>query len=120
MVAFLPVGMFTALFRPLPGEVLNVFGFFASLENMATLGLLWLAIKRTRWEELKEPVVTWALSLVVAWSTVYAFVSGYNLGTASRYRLQILPVMICLLVYLARRRSSVPSIVADYPDNLRH
>jgi hypothetical protein len=113
MAAFLPFGVFTALFRPLPGEVLNIFGIFASLENMATLGLLWLAIKRTHWEELKEPVVTWALSFVIAWSTVYAFVSSYNLGTASRYRLQILPVMICLLVYLSRRRAPVPSSVTD-------
>jgi hypothetical protein len=113
MAAFLPLGVFTALFRPLPGEVLNIFGIFASLENMATLGLLWLAIKRTHWEELKEPVVTWALSFVIAWSTVYAFVSSYNLGTASRYRLQILPVMICLLVYLSRRRAPVPSSVTD-------
>ena len=115
MVAFLPLGIFTALFRPLPGEVLNVFGFLASLENTVTLSLLWLAVRRTRWEELKEPVVMWALLLVVTWSIVYAFVSSYNLGTASRYRLQILPVMICLLVYLSRRRSSASSFVQGPP-----
>lgn len=119
MIAFLPVGMFTALFRPLPGEVLNIFGLLASLENIATLGLLWLAIRRTRWEELKEPVVMWALLFVIIWATIYSFVSGYNLGTASRYRLQILPVMICLLVYLSRRRALMPSFVTDHPDNLR-
>jgi len=111
MVAFLPLGVFTALFRPLPGEVLNVFGLLASLENMVSLALLCLAVKRTRWEELKEPVVMWALLFVIVWSTIYAFISSYNLGTATRYRLQILPVMICLLVYLSRRRSPVPSLV---------
>lgn len=118
MVAFLPVGIFTALFRPLPGEVPNIFGLLASLENIAVLWLLWLAIKRTRWEELKEPVVMWAWLFVITWSTVYAFVSSYNLGTASRYRLQILPVMICLLVYLSRRRALAPSLVTDHADNL--
>lgn len=111
MVTYLPVGIFTALFRPLPGEVLNIFGFLASLENIAALGLLWLAIKRTRWEELKEPVISWALTLIIVWSIMYAFISSYNLGTASRYRLQILPVLICLLVYLSRRRLPVPSLV---------
>jgi hypothetical protein len=111
MVAFLPVGIFTALFRPLPGEVLNIFGFLASLENIVALALLWLAIKRTRWDEVKEPVVMWALLFVLTWSVVYAFVSSYNLGTATRYRLQILPVLICLLVYLSRRRPSEPSAV---------
>lgn len=110
MVLFLPVGIFTALFRPLPGEVPNIFGFLASLENMVSLALLWLAIKRTHWEELKEPVVMWALLFVLTWSIVYAFVSSYNLGTATRYRLQILPVLICLLVYLSRRRFPVPSL----------
>jgi hypothetical protein len=113
MVAFLPVGIFTALFRPLPGEVLNVFGLLASLENIVALSLLCLAVIRTRWEELKEPVVMWAGLFVITWSAIYAFVSSYNLGTASRYRLQILPVMICLLVYLSRRRSPVPSSVTD-------
>lgn len=111
MVMFLPVGIFTALFRPLPGEVPNIFGLLASLENVVMLWLLWLAIRRTQWKELKEPIVTWALSLVIAWSILYAFISSYNLGTASRYRLQVLPVMICLLVYLSRRRSPVPSLV---------
>lgn len=111
MAAFLPLGIFTALFRPLPGEALSIFGFLASLENMVSLGLLWLAIKRTRWEELKEPVVMWALLFVVTWAAVYAFVSGYNLGTASRYRLQILPIMICLLVHLSRRRLPVQAFI---------
>ena len=110
MVAFLPLGIFTTLFRPLPGEVLNAFGFFASLENTVTLSLLWMAVIRTRWQELKEPVVMWAGLFIITWSTIYAFVSSYNLGTASRYRLQILPVMICLLFYLSRRRSPVPSL----------
>src|SRR2546426_11616663 len=37
VVTFLPLGFFTALFRPLPGEVPNPFGAMAGAENVAVL-----------------------------------------------------------------------------------
>lgn len=105
IVAFAPIGAFTALFRPLPGEVLSPFGLLASIENVALLMLLWTAVKRTRWRELQEPMVIWAILLVLTWATVYGFLSQ-NLGTVVRYKLQILPVLLGLLLYLSRRRLS--------------
>ncbi len=105
MVAFAPLGIFTALFRPLPGEILNPFGLLAGLENLVLLSLLLLAIKRTGWREARQPLVIWAIFLVVIWAAVYGFVSYQNLGTAVRFKLQILPVLVGLLLYLARRRS---------------
>lgn len=107
MVAFVPIGAFTALFRPLPGDVLNPFGLLAGLENVVLLVLLLRAIKRTRREELKEPLVMWAILLVIIWATVYGFVSYQNLGTAVRWRLQILPVLLGLLLYLGRRHQKI-------------
>ena len=104
VIAYAPLGAFTALFRPLPGDVLSPFGLLASFENVVLLFLLWKAVKRTRWRELKEPVVMWAILLVLTWATVYGFIS-YNMGTVVRYKLQILPILLGLLLYLSRRRS---------------
>ncbi|WP_133296026.1 hypothetical protein [Zooshikella ganghwensis] len=37
MIVFAPIGVFTALFRPLLGEVNNIFGILAGLENTLLL-----------------------------------------------------------------------------------
>lgn len=105
MIRFLPVGMFTALFRPLPGEVMNPFGLLAGLENLLLLGLAAVALVRLRPRELADPLVLWALAWVLAWAALYGFVSYQNLGTAVRFKLQILPVLLLLSLHLARRRS---------------
>lgn len=104
LIRFLPAGMFTALFRPLPGDVMNAFGLLAGVENVGVLALLALAVWRTRLADFRDPVVSWATMLILLWAGAYAPISYQNLGTASRFRLQILPVMILLLVHLARRR----------------
>ena len=106
MIIFVPRGMFTALFRPLPGEVNNVFGFLAGIEGAFLLILFGLAMKRMRWRELSDPIIIWAILLIVVWAAAYGFIS-YNLGTVCRYRLQILPVFLGLLMYLSRRRDSL-------------
>lgn len=102
VLSFVPVGMFTALFRPLPGEVLNPFGWLAGVENAVLLVLCGRAVLRTRFHELRDPIVLWAASLVIVWAVVYGFVSYQNLGTAVRFKLQILPVLLGLLLYLGR------------------
>ena len=100
MIIFLPKGIFTVLFRPLPGDVKNAFGFLAGLEGAFLLILFVFAVKSLRWHKLLDPVVVWAILLVGIWASLYAFIS-YNLGTICRYRLQILPVFLGLLLYLA-------------------
>lgn len=102
LLKFLPVGIFTALFRPLPGDVMNPFGLLAGLENLAVLGLLTAALWRMRGRTLKDPVVVWALLLVLLWAAIYAPVSYQNLGTAARFRLQVLPILMLLLAHVAR------------------
>jgi len=107
---FLPLGMFTALLRPLPGEILNPFGLLSGLENFAVLCLMGLAAWRTRWRDLRPPVMTWAITYVIVWAALYAPFSYQNLGTAARFRLQVLPIFLTLLFHLARRREpSVPN-----------
>jgi hypothetical protein len=104
LAKFLPRGMFTALFRPLPGEVNNLFGLLAGLESAALVVLLGLSLVRTTRRDLAHPLVQWALLLILCWSGVYSVLSYQNLGTAVRFKLQILPVLLGTLVVLARPR----------------
>jgi membrane associated rhomboid family serine protease len=104
MAMFVPVGAFTALFRPLPGELLTPFGLLASFENLGLLALLLRAIKRTRWKDIKQPLILWAITVILVWSVVYGFASTQNLGAGVRWKLQILPLLVGLLCYLGRRR----------------
>jgi hypothetical protein len=99
---FLPLGIFTALVRPLPGEVNNFFGFLAGLEGLAILLLGLAALMRARTNELKEDTFLWFSATVALWAFVYAFISYHNLGSATRYRLQVLPVFIIALLHCAR------------------
>jgi hypothetical protein len=108
MVYFMPLGAFTALFRPLPGEIPNMFGLMSGMENALLLGLAVLAVLRSTPARLRHPVVLWAVVLVLLWASVYGFVSFQNLGTAARYKLQILPVVLALLLYLGLR--AVPDL----------
>lgn len=124
IVLFMPIGMFSALFRPLPGEIGSAFGFLASLENMYLLWLLGVIIVRSRWHRVfKDPLLLWAALLVLTWSSVYGIASYQNLGTAVRFKLQIEPILLLLLVRLAQRnpdpvpdgqaRKSRPQINSD-------
>ena len=103
MIIFLPLGIFSTLFRPLPWDVPNLFGFLQSLDNLVLLLLLVMAVKRTRLKELKEPLVLWAISFIIIWAALHGLVV-FNFGTLVRYKLQILPVLLGLLLYLSRRR----------------
>ncbi|CAA9362209.1 MAG: hypothetical protein AVDCRST_MAG68-4536 [uncultured Gemmatimonadetes bacterium] len=105
VLAFLPRGMFTALFRPLPGEVMNPFGLLAGLENLFLVVLLGLAVVRVKWSTLREPLVVWAILLLLTWAAFYGFISSHNMGAAVRFKLQMLPVLLGLLLYLSRRRA---------------
>ncbi|MGO9062628.1 MAG: hypothetical protein ACLQU2_35475 [Candidatus Binataceae bacterium] len=106
LVRVVPFGIFSALFRPLPGEVLNPFGMLAGLEDSVVLMLALRAAIRLRLSDLREPMISWALSFLLLWSTLYGFISSHNMGTAVRYRLQVMPLEILLLLYLGRRRSA--------------
>jgi len=107
---FVPRGIFTVLFRPFPGEVPNAFGLLAGIEALVLFALFTFAVIRARFRKFKDPLVIWALSVILFWSAAYGFVS-YNLGTVCRYRLQILPVFIGLMLYFAfMERGSLKSV----------
>jgi len=101
---FLPVAAFTALFRPLPGEVMNPFGLLAGIESAILLTLLIKACRRTRLKELADPLTLWAVSFVAIWALVNGIVSSTNFGVGVRYKLQVLPVLLGVLLHLSRKR----------------
>lgn len=102
-IALMPLGMVITLFDPFPKSVSNPFSLFACLENWLLLVMLWKAITRSRWQDLKEPVILWGMLLVMTWVPFYAFIS------TSRYRMQIFPILLGVLLYLGRRRTVVPN-----------
>lgn len=112
--AFLPLGMFTALFRPLPGEVANIFGWFAGLDDLGLLLLFVAAVYRTRMKELGNPLILWAAGVIITWSMAYASISYSNLGTTARTKLQILPAFLAFLLYMSQpRRASAEATLPD-------
>ena len=117
-LAFMPLGAFTALFRPLPGEVLNLLGTLAGLENVLILVLLIRALMRGRWEHLRKPLIAAGVALILVWAAVYGFISYQNLGTAVRFKLQVLPILLLLLLYFGReQRTEVISRHAPAPQS---
>jgi hypothetical protein len=100
VLAFLPLGIFTALFRPLLGEVPSAFGVLAGLESLALLGWVAFAALRTSRHRLAEPPVLWGILFIALWASVYAFLSYQNLGSGFRFRMQILPVGLLVLANL--------------------
>ena len=111
VVAFVPLSAFTALFRPLPGDVGGPFGLAAGVENAVLLLAFAFSITRFRPKHLLHPSFLTLAGVLVTWAVVYGFVSYQNLGTASRFKAQILPVLLPLLILLWQR---VPRLSAHF------
>jgi hypothetical protein len=101
----IPQAVFLALYRPLPLEVPNAFGWIQGFDNLFLLCLTLRAALRTRWRELLSPPVLWSVLFVVSWAGVYGFVVA-NYGSLARYKLQVMPIFLYLLIYLGRRRAA--------------
>lgn len=117
MIAFLPVGTFSALFRPLPLEVRNPFGLLAGLENAFLLGLLLLGLFRRGLRPFAHPVLMWAAATLLVWGAVYGFVSYQNLGTAFRWRSQTTPILLFLGFYLVYAHHLRDAAQCRLPEN---
>ena len=112
VITFLPIGAFTALFRPLPGEVMNMFGLLASIENALLMGMLiWGSFY---WERslLRDRMYVTLGALVVIWAMVYGLASYQNLGTAVRFKAQILPALLLVLWWPFWRRTQARQMIA--------
>jgi hypothetical protein len=118
VVSFFPKGAFTALYRPLPGEVGNVFGLLAGIENLVLLGLTFWILMRHRGgyrSPIDGRVIAWLILCVFFWVGIYAFLSYQNLGTAVRFRAQILPICLLLAWSLFPGNAATGPNVSDAP-----
>jgi hypothetical protein len=61
-------------------------------------------------QEMKDPIVQWALLLICLWGAAYGLFGSGNWGALVRFRLQIMAVMILLFVYLGRSPRSMKSV----------
>jgi len=104
--SFLPLGIFTALFRPFPWELPSLMGILAGFENIFLLIFLFIAFLKTRWKNIKTPIVMWLILLIATWAGFFCFISFQNFGTSIRYKAQILPILLLLIVYLTKIKPS--------------
>jgi hypothetical protein len=123
LLLFLPAGMFTALFRPLPAEVPNAFGLLAGIENACLLALVLFTAWRTRLSAFRDPLVQWATAFILPVEPSVRLLSTLNLGVAARMKIQVLPMLLGLLLYLGtrhRRSRSVQAPGADAVASIPH
>lgn len=99
----LPIVVFSGLFRPLPFDARNIFSGLAALENTLLLLLVLLAFWRLKWSTVRDPVVIWAVSYCVLWSTLHGAILLANFGAGVRYKLQMVPFMVMILFLLLHR-----------------
>jgi hypothetical protein len=98
VLAYLPLGLFTLFFRPLPWEAHNALALVASVENVFLLGLVVLRLPpllRSLAAARREPFLVFALVAVVVVSIPLTF--QWNLGTMARMRTMALPFLVLLL-----------------------
>lgn len=100
----LPIVIFSGLFRPLPFDARNLFSGLAAVENSLLLLLVLLAVWRLKWSTVRDPVVIWAATYCVLWSTLHGAILLANFGAGVRYKLQMVPFMVMILFLLLHRQ----------------
>jgi hypothetical protein len=102
LLLFTPQSVFIAFFRPLPGDVPNVFGWLAGVENLGLLLVSVWAFFCIRLRYFRNPLFLWGAALLVTWGLAYSVVAYKDLGAAVRYKLQIIPILLGMIAYLIR------------------
>ena len=124
LLAFAPVAGFTALFRPMPFEIPSVFGTLSGLENLLLLMLFCRALLRVRLAHFRNSAIAAGLLFIVVWILLYGPISYQNLGTAVRFKLQVLPILLALFIAIGMKKkrftslpqaSLVQSVIFDPP-----
>lgn len=110
---YLPYGMFSSVFRPLPLEVPNIFGWVTGILNLCLLlAVLWSlafgAISRRT-----AGALGFIGLICLIWAGIYGFISPANFGMGARFQLQILPFILMGCAVLLDRwiRKDLPSEV---------
>jgi hypothetical protein len=107
LLLFTPQSMFIAYFRPLPGDIPNMFGWLAGFENLGLLALSAWAFLRIRLRHFHSHLFIWALAFLGTWGIAYSVIAYKDLGAAVRYKLQIIPILLGVIGYLCHESSRV-------------
>jgi hypothetical protein len=102
-----PLGLLTALFRPLLFEAANVLSLITALEMSVFIILTGIVLYRrkiggTIRETLRRPFLGFCAAFVVVFGTGVGLATT-NLGSLARYRMPLVPFFGVLLVTLAER-----------------
>lgn len=98
-----PLILFSGLFRPLPFDITNFSTAIAAMENSVVLSLAVVALFRMRFVYLREPLLIWTGLYILTWALLYGLIVLANFGAGARYKLQVWPFMILVLVTLCWR-----------------
>ena len=83
LILFTPESVFIAYFRPLPGDVPNLFGWLAGFENLLLLLVSIWALFRLRLVYFRQQLFLWGLALLLTWGLAYSVLSYKDLGSQS-------------------------------------
>jgi len=96
LIWFIP-NLFTSLFRPMFWDVRNAFTLLAAIENMILLYFSYKYIFK-KWKIIyKNRYLKFLILVIFSWSLFYVVISPTNLGMATRFKLQVLSIMLILV-----------------------
>lgn len=96
---YLIPNIFTTLFRPMLFDVTNMFTFISACENIV-LFLLFVRYILLNFKNIMDnKYIAMLLFYCVAWLLFYVIISPANLGSAVRFKLQVLPVILIIIGY---------------------
>lgn len=112
-VLLAPVGLFYALFRPLPFDVHNAVMLLNAVEMMGIIFLWWRVIRirplvKTAQLALSSPVLMFSVAFCIIFGIAVG-VSSTNMGTLSRYRVPMMPFYALTLLVLCMPPNAAPS-----------
>lgn len=96
--------MFGGLFRPLPFDITNFATGLAALENTALLVMAVIGLFHMRMKYLRNPIFLWLLLITLMWSIMYGYIVLANFGSGVRYKIQVLPFFILLILSLTHAK----------------
>ena len=101
-----PWKMFSAIFRPFPGEAGGAIGIIVGLESIFLLLFMILALARAYLSKIRIDIIcVILLSHILFWSILYGSILEFNWGYLFRQKVIILPFILSL-IYLLNNKSS--------------
>lgn len=117
VLLFLPIGMFTVLFLPLPWQGTHPVLVFGGLESLFLAGVVIsgvaTTVARRRFKAFRRPMFLWLSAVILLWAAAYAFAVYYNAGLAVRTRTMVVPFILLLPLALADAARREGTVVAD-------